>query len=1650
MPDGDGGPGDTPLDYYTKGVRVWLTDDDEGWVSGVLRTRALDAAGKVRLVFAVDGRDKERVFESSIKDLERTKYADLPPLRNPPMLEGIDDLTLLSHLHEPAVLHNIKLRYSQKQIYTYSGIVLVAMNPYQRLPIYSPEVMRAYSGRKRGELEPHLFAIAEEAYSSMIRDDKNQSIIVSGESGAGKTQSAKYIMRYFATVDDLDKNAGDSEFGGSTGPSSANHTGMSEIEEAVLATNPITEAFGNAKTTRNDNSSRFGKYIEIQFSKPNGKTPVRIVGAKIRTYLLERSRLVFQPMNERNYHVFYQLCAGCPTAERREFGLNSWETFHYLNQGQDGVIAGVDDAAEFQITQHALSQINIQIATQWQIFRICAALLHIGNIQITQARSGEAQIGDGDAGLQWATKLLEIDGAEFRKWLVRKQLAARTETVVTNLNAQQAITGRDSVAKYIYVALFEWIINMVNKDLDRDDAAAAKAQGRSFIGVLDIYGFEHFKKNSFEQFCINYANEKLQQEFNQHVFKLEQEEYMAEQINWSFIDFNDNQPCIDLIEGKLGILDLLDEESRLPSGSDTGLVGKLYARFAGTTPQTQQPFFEKPRFSVKAFTVKHYAIGVSYDIDGFLEKNKDTVTEELLAVLSNSKSAFLRDVLAAMPGSGPSEDASGKVKSTKIKSTLGSIFKASLIELMKTIRSTEVHYIRCIKPNPSKEAFGFDPIMVLAQLRACGVLETIRISCAGYPSRWTFGEFADRYYMLIPSKDWTFDKPRDFTQRLAEATIKDPDKYQLGLTKIFFRTGMLAYFEKLRTDRLRACVILIQKNMRRQIARKKYQELRKAAITLQAATRALLARKLYRYLRDTRSAIRVQRTWRGYVQKKRYERVRKAIVKIQAVVRGYFAWRRVFGLRQEKAATDIQRVFRGYQVRKERIKKIRKIVLIQSLWRRILARRELTKLRIEAKSLNKLMEVKYQLENKVFELSQKLVDRDSERGQLIDRASHFEALAATWKDKFERADSKIKELLEPAVQAKKDLADRDKLLSEKEKEMVTVDEARKQLLRQNSELSTSMKAQEVRLLEMEAIIKRQAEAYKTLQQDLEIQKEEITRAREEAAKAREDFIKQKELSEKLRKEIAKQPPPISPDEIEELEEELARSRKEVAKLRQQLSATGRTQELEQLRAENKRLTALIARQKLGQYANGPSQQGDESAYDVPPDARNMRNGSNVRILPQSPQAVVSAAARNAADDVDVDDYDSEDADDYSRGMSDDEATRILEDDHLIEEIVDKLVRNLAIPAPNGELDLQRREVFFSSHLIGVVAETMLKHGLVARMQALMTNVMRAILSVTVKSNSDDYISCFWLSNTYELWSIMVHLRDVDEKRRHKRQAHGRRMSEGSESESALIKIVNDLNYLIVDIFRGWMESMKKRLNPMVVSAVILHEELPNFKSSKSSKQKAGWFSSFNSPKSSPGTEECTIEDLLQFISKIDKGLRSYYVEPTMSRQIVVELIRLIGYSSTNELLMRKNFATWKRGMQIQYNGTKLQEWIVEHEVPEATVHLEPLMQATKLLQLNKSSAQDLDTIFEVCFLLNAYQIRRLLSLYHATDFDTPVSTELLKAVAKRTGNDSEEAVLLNTSAFEFSKPMPRAVEVLEAWFPAWLHVPRVVQVLESQ
>uniref|UniRef100_A0A673ZTB8 Myosin VB n=1 Tax=Salmo trutta TaxID=8032 RepID=A0A673ZTB8_SALTR len=938
------------IDYevYCQYTRVWIPDPEDVW-------RAAE--------IIKDYTEGEPILYLKLEDETPLEYRigpkdnALPFLRNPDILVGENDLTALSYLHEPAVLHNLKVRFTESNhIYTYCGIVLVAINPYEQLQIYGEEVINAYSGQNMGDMDPHIFAVAEEAYKQMARDERNQSIIVSGESGAGKTVSAKYAMRFFATV------------GGS-----ANDT---NVEEKVLASSPIMEAIGNAKTTRNDNSSRFGKYIQIGFDRS-----YHIIGANMRTYLLEKSRVVFQAEDERNYHIFYQLCASASLPEFKDLALSNAEDFIFTSQGENIFIEGVNDAEDFEKTREAFTLLGVNDSNQSSIFRIIASILHLGNVEICSERDGDSCHILNDPHLAHFCQLLGVELEQMEHWLCHRKLVTTSETYVKNMSRKQAANARDALAKHIYAHMFDWIVEYVNKSLH------TSSKQHSFIGVLDIYGFETFEINSFEQFCINYANEKLQQQFNQHVFKLEQEEYMKEQIPWTLIDFYDNQPCIDVIEAKLGILDLLDEECKVPKGTDQNWCQKLYDRLSSSV------HFQKPRMSNTSFIVIHFADKVEYQCDGFLEKNRDTVYEEQINILKASKFQLVADLFqdtnkdSSISTSSSSKSSRVNVRASKPtpkvpnkehRKTVGHQFRSSLQLLMETLNATTPHYVRCIKPNDEKEAFSFESRRAVQQLRACGVLETIRISAAGYPSRWTYPDFFNRYRVLMKKSDMTVGDKKLVCRNLLETLVKDPDKFQFGKTKIFFRAGQVAYLEKLRADKFRSACIKIQKTVRGWLQRVRYQKIRKSAINLQRYGRGYMARRYAEQLRLTRAALICQKQYRMVRERRGYLRVRQGVVTIQAFTRGMLT-RRIFQefLLHHKAMI-IQKHVRGWLTRRKFRRARNAAITIQCAYRRMRAKRELKQLKIEARSAQHLKKLNSGMENKIVQLQRKMDDQTND------------------------------------------------------------------------------------------------------------------------------------------------------------------------------------------------------------------------------------------------------------------------------------------------------------------------------------------------------------------------------------------------------------------------------------------------------------------------------------------------------------------------------------------------------------------------------------------------------------------------------------------------------------------------------------------------
>ncbi|KAI7868484.1 P-loop containing nucleoside triphosphate hydrolase protein [Spinellus fusiger] len=1468
------------IQVYTKGTQAWFEDDQDGWVSASVVSNATEG-NTVKMVFVNDqDASREHMFEGSLVELDKQKGSTLPPLRNPPKMEDIDDLTDLSYLNEPSVLNTIRIRYQRQNIYTYSGIVLIAANPFARVPLYEPHVIQQYSGKRKGELEPHLFAISEDAYRCMIREKTNQTIVVSGESGAGKTVSAKYIMRYFATADDKETTGKASKSSGA---------GMTEVEEQILATNPVMEAFGNAKTTRNDNSSRFGKYIEIQFD-----TQYNIVGAKVRTYLLERSRLVFQPEIERNYHIFYQLCAGAPAEERERLGIKDWTYFNYLNQSGTGVIPGVDDIEEFELTQSSMSKIGVSSETQWHIFRILAALLHLGNMEI--GGRTDATLAEDEASLQMATQLLGIPLMEFRKWIIRKQIITRSEKIVTNLNTTQAQVVRDSVAKYIYAYIFEWLVVVVNDSLSCSDPESVTA----FIGVLDIYGFEHFKKNSFEQFCINYANEKLQQQFNQHVFKLEQEEYVREEIDWKFIEFADNQKCIEMIENKMGILSLLDEESRLPSGTDQGFCNKLYSTFNGP----YQDYFKKPRFSNNAFTVVHYAHDVQYEAEGFLEKNKDTVPEEHLTLLQNTEFEFLSTVLQAgamATAATAMVETQKKANNTNKKSTLGSIFKLSLINLMDTIAQTNVHYIRCIKPNEAKVAWTFEPNMVLSQLRACGVLETIRISCAGYPSRWTFADFGERYYALVHSKHWdphTQPDIRALCSAILDTHILDKDKYQVGLSKIFFRAGQLAYMEKLRSDRWNQCATFVQKNARRFITRIKYLRMQTIVLKLQQIARQRAGVQKLVLLRQERAAVVVQKYWRGYLARQWYKKQLAFVVNLQTAVRSLVIRKRFAMIREHNAATTIQCLVRGWIVRKQYHAKRQYIISIQTCIRQRIARQQLVAIRLEARSVSHFKEVSYKLEHRVNELTRNLQHQKEEKTALKEKAVAIEVRVKAWIQQYDVLDSKAKEL-ETIIGKSNDVDSQWEILQQE-----------RERLQQEYTISLDK-------------IKGQDKTIALLSDQLTQQKEQVSKLRQVSQTVMESTN--------------------VPDVIA--------LKKQITSLRAQLTNT-----LHQPSLTSKRSTV--------------SRTGQKSSIDTSSDAVHELCVGEI----ESPK---------------------------------EKRWEFLEGEGFLQDMLETLVVKLAIPF-DGQ-PKERKDIVFPAHCIGQYVSLCWQADPTEAdrvLEAFCDAIQKHCLHRSEEEDEEmTSTHAFWLTNTQELISVLDTFQ----------------IDASVIIQRSSTKMITRLNLLQERIYTQLGKDTKRKLSKMV-STVVDSQLVPGFMTPDT------------------GRTKCTMDDLTGLLSHLDRVLVCCQVDTFVAEQLLMEVFKYIGVACFNDMLSRRGFNSWKRAMQIQFNVSKLEEWCKSHQHNDCTLSLEHVSQAAKLLQLKKTTPEDINIIFDVCWILTPAQVQKLIQQYSVADYEDSIGHDVLKTVASRV--NSGDSLILDSVSLEdcpLETPEPRQ-QSIDTYLPVFVSV----------
>uniref|UniRef100_A0A7N6AEC9 Myosin X n=1 Tax=Anabas testudineus TaxID=64144 RepID=A0A7N6AEC9_ANATE len=793
--------------YFTcgsPGDRVWLWEDEQ-----YLPSTVSSCSGGV-VVFATD---YGQVYTYKQNALTRQK---VQPMHHS-SINGVEDMATLEDLHDGAIMHNLRVRYQQRHIYTYIGSILASVNPYQPLPgLYDRPAVELYSRHHLGEISPHIFAIANECYRSLWKRLQNQCVLISGESGAGKTESTKLILKFLSAMSQHSLEV-----------SSRDKT--SHVEEALLESSPIMEAFGNAKTVYNNNSSRFGKFVQLHFNQKGN-----IQGGRIVDYLLEKNRVVRQNPGERNYHIFYALLAGTNNQQREAFGLNHPETYHYLRQSGCFADKTINDKGTFQDVLNAMRTMQFTEENIGEILRLLAGILHAGNIEFVTA--GGAQISSKSA-LSRTSDLLGLNSDQMAEVLTHRSMILRGEEISTPLTVEQAVDSRDSMAMALYSQCFNWIIRKLNNRI------RGKEDFKS-ISILDIFGFENFEVNRFEQFNINYANEKLQEYFNKHIFSLEQLEYNKEGLVWVDIDWMDNGECLDLIEKKLGLLALMNEESHFPKATDDTLLEKLHSQ------HSKNPFYVKPRVAVHYFGVKHYAGEVVYDVRGMLEKNRDTFRDDVLNLLRESRSDFVYDLFEHVLSRNKQDTLKSSTKHRR--PTVSSQFKVSLHSLMATLSTSNPYFIRCIKPNTHKVS-----TVVLNQLRYSGMLETVKIRRTGFPVRRSFQDFCFRYKVLMRSALMP-DDPRGRCIQLLHLYDSSSAEWQLGKTKVFLRESLEHRLEKQReVEVLKAAMIIqahvmgymarlvIQKNYRAFYWRRKFLLLRWAALTFQKRLRGQLARRAY-------------------------------------------------------------------------------------------------------------------------------------------------------------------------------------------------------------------------------------------------------------------------------------------------------------------------------------------------------------------------------------------------------------------------------------------------------------------------------------------------------------------------------------------------------------------------------------------------------------------------------------------------------------------------------------------------------------------------------------------------------------------------------------------------------------------------------------
>ncbi|XP_022530909.1 myosin-9a [Astyanax mexicanus] len=1054
---------------------VWVPSEKLGFEAGSIK----EEKGDECLVELSDSGKKIKVNKDDIQKM------------NPPKFNKVEDMAELTCLNEASVLHNLKDRYYSGLIYTYSGLFCVVINPYKNLPIYTEEIVEMYKGKKRHEMPPHIYAITDTAYRSMMQDREDQSILCTGESGAGKTENTKKVIQYLAHVALSSKNKKD--------PSSSSLS-HGELEKQLLQANPILEAFGNAKTVKNDNSSRFGKFIRINFDV-NGY----IVGANIETYLLEKSRAIRQAKEERTFHMFYYLLSGAGDKLRSELCLEDYSKYRFLSNGKV-TIPGQQDRDLFTETLDAFKIMSIPEDEQTGLLKVISSVLQLGNMSFKKERNSDQASLPDDTAAQKVCHLLGMNVTDFTRAVLSPRIKVGRDFVQKAQTQEQAEFATEALAKATYERMFRWLVARINKALDK-----TKRQGASFIGILDIAGFEIFELNSFEQLCINYTNEKLQQLFNHTMFILEQEEYQREGIEWSFIDFGlDLQPCIDLIErpaGPPGILALLDEECWFPKATDKSFVEKVVQE------QGNHPKFQKPK-KLKDdadFCIMHYAGKVDYKADEWLMKNMDPLNDNVTTLLNQSSDKFVSDlwkdvdrIVGLDKVAGMADSAHGAFKTRKgMFRTVGQLYKEQLSNLMTTLRNTNPNFVRCIIPNHEKKAGKLEPHLVLDQLRCNGVLEGIRICRQGFPNRIVFQEFRQRYELLTPNAiPKGFMDGKQACVLMIKALELDSNLYRIGQSKVFFRAGVLAHLEEERDIKITDVILKFQAWCRGYVARKAF-----AKRQQQLTAMRVIQRNCAAYLK-----LRNWQWWRLFTKVKPLLQVTREEEKMQAMEEEL-----------EKVKERQQQADQQLQEHMEHQKQL--IAEKQALQEQLQAETELCaeaeemRARLSARQ-QELEEILHDLESRVEEEEERVSHLQTERKKMQQNITDLEQQL----DEEEAARQKL-QLEKVTLDAK---------LKKIEEDVMVLDD-------QNIKLNKEKKQLEERIAEFSSNLTEEEEKSKSLQK--------LKNKHEAMITDLEDRLRREE---KARQELEKNRRKLEGDSTE-LHDQIAELQAQIAELRAQLA-----------------------------------------------------------------------------------------------------------------------------------------------------------------------------------------------------------------------------------------------------------------------------------------------------------------------------------------------------------------------------------------------------------------------------------------------------------------------------------------------------------------